>query len=60
MDGSPGPSSSCLGLGDGGGSMTECDGDLGLTIDSGNALTTSVDEVSIVMCTVSVVGFRGA
>jgi hypothetical protein len=56
---SAGPSSSCLGLGDGGGSITECDGDLGLTIDSGKALTASADEVSIVIWTVLVIGPRG-
>jgi hypothetical protein len=38
-------------LGDGGGSMTECDGDLGATAGSGRAFAkSSDDEVSIVIC----------
>lgn len=52
--------SSGFGFGDGGGSISVYGSDLGLTIDSGRALIASPDEVSMVICTGSVVGFRGA
>jgi hypothetical protein len=42
----------------GGGSMIECDGDLG-TIGSGSAAIVSPDEVSMVMCFVTGGDFRG-
>ena len=60
IEGSLEPTSSSLGFGDGGGSISVCGDDLGLTIDSGRALMGSLDEVSIVICTESVLGFRGA
>lgn len=49
MEGSFELSSSGFGLGDGGGSITECAGDFGGTIDSGNAPMGSAEEVSMVM-----------
>lgn len=42
--------SSCgFAFGDGGGSITECDGDLACTVGSGNAPMDSADDVSMVI-----------